>query len=122
MIESMQIEGHGPGVLVGGPSGLVFLSGIGPEDAAGAGPAAGIETQTALTADHLEGVLAARGLTWESVAKLIVYVTDISELDAVRGGLEQRFGALWRPAFTVVQVDNLLVRGARLQLDVVAAG
>lgn len=122
MIEPIRMQGHGPAVVVRGPSGLVFLSGIGPQDSADTAPAIGIDAQTAQTADRLETVLASRGLNWESVAKLIVHVTDISELDAVRTGLAQRFGTHWRPAFTAVQVDNLPVRGARLQLDVVAAG
>lgn len=121
MIEPMRIEGHGPVVVVGGPAGLVFLSGVGPEGSTGDVPAAGIDDQTRMAADRLEGVLAERGLSWRSLAKIIVYVTDVSELDAVRAGLEQRFGASWQPAFTAVQVDNLPVRGARVQFDVVAA-
>ncbi|MDT0156447.1 RidA family protein [Microbacterium sp. ARD32] len=121
MIEPMMIEGHGPVVVVGGPAGLVFLSGIGPAHAADADPAAAIELQVEQTAGRLEEVLAERDLAWTNVAKVIVYLTDNSELDAVMSGLRLRFGSTWSPAVTFVQVDNLPVRGVRVQLDVVAA-
>ncbi|HET6300929.1 RidA family protein [Microbacterium sp.] len=122
MIEQSTIAGHAPAVVVGGPAGLVFLSGIRPEASAGSPPPLDVRAQAELAADRLRAVLAARGLSWENVAKTLVYVTDISELGVVRDVLAERFGTQWRPAFTVVQVDNLPTPGARVQLDVTAAG
>lgn len=115
--------GHGPVVTVSPPAGLVFLSGVKPllGEQGGSMPT-GIDDQLALTLDNLLAMLAVRDLGWEMVAKVILYLTDVREVDAWERALSARFGAGWRPALTVVQVDGLRERGARVTLDVVAGG
>ncbi|HEU4807218.1 MAG TPA: RidA family protein [Homoserinimonas sp.] len=117
-------------VKVTGPSGLYFLSGINPNpvyhgqpltDAEAALPA-GIRDQAELMLTNLSQVLDGAKLGWSSVVKIILYLTDIREAGTVRAAIVERFGAEWAPAFTTVQVDNLVARGARVQLDVIAAG
>jgi enamine deaminase RidA (YjgF/YER057c/UK114 family) len=123
-------ESHAPAVRVTGPSGLHFLSGINPNPVYTSQPLtkedellpSGIADQTRLTLEHLDEVLSAGGLDWTSVAKVILYLTDMREAPAVRAGIVDRYGDAWWPAFTTVQVDNLVARGARMQLDVIAAG
>lgn len=122
MNTAMTLEGHAAAVTTEGPAGLVFLSDIGPGWADEAPLPTDITTQTVRAAEHLMSVLAARGLGWRDVAKMLVYLTDISELGAVRSTLADQFGSDWTPAVTYVQVDNLHARGARLNLDVIAAG
>jgi enamine deaminase RidA (YjgF/YER057c/UK114 family) len=120
----------GVAVKVTGPSGLYFLSGINPNpiyhgepmtDAEAHVPA-GIRDQAQLMLNNLAEVLSASKLEWNSVAKVILYLTDIREASVVRAAIVDRFGGDWTPAFTTVQVDNLVARGARVQLDVIAAG
>lgn len=121
---------HGPAVKVSAPFGLYYLSGINANPVYVGQPMtgdeeklpAGIREQSALTLTHLEEVLAVNGMSWGNVAKIILYVTDIREAPAVRGAVTERFGSEWTPAFTTVQVDNLVARGARVQLDVIAGG
>jgi enamine deaminase RidA (YjgF/YER057c/UK114 family) len=117
-------------VKVTGPSGLYFLSGINPNpvyhgqpltDSEAALPSS-IRDQTELTLANLSQVLEGSGMGWSSVAKIILYLTDIREAGAVRAAIVERFGDEWAPAFTTVQVDNLVTRGARVQFDVIAAG
>ena len=121
---------HAAVVKVAGPSGLYFLSGINPNPVYHGEPLtepeaalpASIRDQTALMLANLSSVLGASGMEWTSVAKVILYLTDIREAGAVRAAIVERFGDEWAPAFTTVQVDNLVTRGARVQLDVIAAG
>jgi 2-iminobutanoate/2-iminopropanoate deaminase len=110
--------GRAPGVRVSGHSSLAFLSGVGP-----GGPTvpAGLGQQVKLTLDELERVLGERGLAWPAVAKILLHLTDIRDLAPVSAAIEERFGGAWRPALTVIEVDNLPVPGARLQLDAIAA-
>lgn len=116
------LEGHAVAVTTDGPAGLVFLSDIGPGWADESPLPTDIAAQTTRAAEHLTGVLSTRGLSWHNVAKMLVYVTDISELSTVRSVLADQFGRDWAPAVTYVQVDNLHAPGARLNLDVIAAG
>lgn len=113
----------GPAVVAAGPSGLVFLSGVGPSPLGGSGPIPpALDAQLALTFDHLEKALATRDLGWSNVAKILLHLTDVREHDAVWAAFEARFGSEWIPARTTIEIDNLPARGARLQLDVIAAG
>ena len=114
---------YGPGVVVAGPSGLAFISGVGPRRP-GSDEAIpeSLEAQLAATFDRLEEVLAARGLGWTNVAKILLHLTDVREHDRTWAAFAERFGGDWVPARTTIEVDNLPDRGARVQLDVIAAG
>lgn len=121
---------HGAAVKVTGPSGLFFLSGINPNPVYHSQPLteaesrvpADIREQTEVMLDNLSETLGASEMNWSSVAKIILYLTDIREAGTVREAFVSRFGREWSPAFTTVQVDNLVTRGTRVQLDVIAAG
>ncbi len=113
----------GPGVVVAGPSGLVFLSGVGPRPTGSTAPLPeSFDDQLAATFDALDAALAARGLAWTNVAKILLHLTDVREHDRTWAAFAERYGTAWTPARTTIEIDNLPDRGARLQLDVVAAG
>lgn len=115
--------GHGPVTRVAAPAGLTFLSGVRPDLAEHERELpTGIGDQLQLTLDNLLRMLEARDLGWESVAKVLLYLTDAREVTAWEEAVSARFGDEWRPALTIVQVDNLVFRGERVQLDVVAGG
>lgn len=121
---------HGVAVKVTGPSGLVYLSGISPNPIYHGEPMseqeaqvpASIWEQTQWMLSNLDRSLAGAGLGWPDVAKIILYLTDIREAGAVRALIAETYGHQWSPAFTTVQVDNLVARGTRVELDVIAAG
>ncbi len=119
-------KGHGPVTTVSAPSGLLFLSGVGPASTR-VNPAQetdpvpeDIQQQVNLTLAQLKSVLATQGLGPRHIAKLLVYLTDGREFDLVRTAIQDwSFG--WTPALTFIAVDNLPTRGARVQLDAIAA-
>lgn len=115
--------GAGAAVLAPSGSGLVFLSDIRADSPVPAvdGNPAGIDEQATLAVDALERVLEGSGLTLRNVAKVLVSLVDLRELDAVRRVLDARLDG-WAPAITAVQVDNLPSPGARVQFDVIATG
>lgn len=102
---------------------LHFLPGLAPalDDAAGALPD-DIVAQTRLVMDALDAHLAALGLGWRNVVKVIQQVTDMREADQIGVAVAERYGTSWTPAGTLTQVDALPARGARVQFDVILAG
>ena len=120
---------YAPGVEVRGPSTILFLSGatasplyhqhphvpeehVLPDD---------IEEQTRRCLASIRSVLDASGLSWRHVVKVTKYLTDMREMDAVNRVLNAEFGG-WRPASTLVCVNNLSSPGARVELDMIAVG
>ncbi|MFD4957802.1 RidA family protein [Microbacterium sp. NPDC058389] len=113
---------HGLVTIASAGSELVFLSGIAPStDPTTKGLPSGFDAQLSLTFSNLNNALSEKNLTWGNVAKILLYLTDIRDLAAFTDALNTRFGEHWTPALTVAEVDWLPARGARLQLDVIAA-
>lgn len=78
-----------------------------------------IKEQTRRALANIKLVLDAKGLTWKNVVKITKYMTDMREMDDMYEVLNQHFGN-WRPAGTLVSVNNLSAPGARVELDMVA--
>lgn len=102
---------------------LHFLSGVGPaptqEDVAIPDD---IALQTRMAMDNLDLQLAALGLGWRNVVKVIHQVMEIGEMEQIATALVERYGTSWTPAATVTEVDALPREGARLQMDIILAG
>lgn len=113
---SAAVAGPGtrPAVLTAEGSGLAFLPAV-------SGTGAGIRSQSASALDAVDGRLADAGLDWGAVVKVLVHVVDARDAAEIQAALRERCGT-WEPALTVIQVDNLPAPGARVQLDVTAAG
>ena len=106
-------------VVVTGGARLLHLTGVGPA-ASGADRVDGdAAAQAVVTAAALDARLTAAGAGWGDVVKIIEYVSDLRAVGALREALAARGGPDWRPARTLVQVDNLPAAGARWELDVV---
>ena len=120
---------YAPAVEIQEPSVLLFVSGatasplyhqhphvpeehVLPDD---------VEEQTRRCLATIRSVLEARGMTWRNVVKITKYLTDMREMDAMNGVVSAEFGD-WRPASTLVCVNNLSSPGARVELDVIAVG
>lgn len=120
---------YAPAVEIREPSVLLFLSGatasplyhehphipeehVQPDD---------IIEQTRRALASIKMVLDDRGMTWRNVVKVTKYVTDIREADDMHAVLREAFGD-WRPASTLVCINNLSSPGARVELDMIAVG
>jgi 2-iminobutanoate/2-iminopropanoate deaminase/2-aminomuconate deaminase len=120
---------YAPAVEIREPSVLLFLSGatasplyhehphrpeehVLPDD---------IAEQTRRVLASIKSVLDERGMTWRNVVKITKYVTDMREADDMHVVLREAFGD-WRPASTLVCINNLSSPGARVELDMIAVG
>lgn len=120
--ENAHLLPYAPVVRVGDAP-LHFLSAVGPLPFGQAGEVPDdIVLQTKMVMANLDAQLAALGLTWHNVVRSIQMVTDIREVDSIGTAMAEHYGTSWTPAGTLVQVDALPVRGARIQLDVIVAG
>jgi 2-iminobutanoate/2-iminopropanoate deaminase/2-aminomuconate deaminase len=80
-----------------------------------------IVEQTHRVMRNIQRVLEHSGMTFRNVVKITEYLTDIREADAIHAVMGEYFGD-WIPASTMVAVNNLSAPGARLELDMTAAG
>ena len=120
---------YAPAIEVTGASQILFLSGatasplyhqhphvkeehVLPDD---------IEEQTRRCMASIKSVLDAKGLNWRNVVKITKYVTDMREADAMHKVMNEYFGD-YRPASTLVSINNLSSPGARVELDMIAVG
>jgi 2-iminobutanoate/2-iminopropanoate deaminase len=101
--------------------GLLFVSGLVPVDAEGklVGPGDVVE-QTRQIFRNMELVLRAAGCGFGDVVKLTTYLVDVSDRAAINPVREDVFGDA-RPASTLVEVSALVVPGALLEVEAIAA-
>jgi 2-iminobutanoate/2-iminopropanoate deaminase len=108
---------YSQGVIAGG---LLFLSGQTPIDPANGELIKGdIEAQTERVLDNLMAVLREAKLGAENVVKTTVYLMDMADFTRMNG-VYARYFAKEPPARSTVQVAGL-PRGARVEIDVIAA-
>ena len=101
-------------------AGLLFVAGILPADASGALVGADdVVSQAERVFSDLGDVLAAGGCSFEDVAKVSVYLTDVDDRPLVNPVRQRVFGNT-RPASTLVEVSALAVPGAKIEVDCVA--
>jgi enamine deaminase RidA (YjgF/YER057c/UK114 family) len=118
---------YAPAVEVTGMGGLLFIAGATASPLYHQHPHVPEEhvlpnsmaEQTRLALANIKLVLDAKGLTWRDVVKLTKYVTDMRDMDEMYAVLEEHFGD-WRPAGTLVAINNLSAPGARVELDMIA--
>jgi 2-iminobutanoate/2-iminopropanoate deaminase len=118
---------YAPAIEVSEPSVLLFLSGSTASPQYHAHPHVpeehvlpdDIAEQTKRSLANIAEVLEAAGMTWRNVVKVTKYLTDMREMDAMNAVLAEAFGD-WRPASTLVCVNNLSAPGARVELEMIA--
>jgi 2-iminobutanoate/2-iminopropanoate deaminase len=118
---------YSPSIFVQGGADMLFVSGstalplyhshphvheehILPDD---------IREQTRRAMNDIKLSLDACGLTWRNVVKVTKFVTDMRETDAMHEVLNEYFGD-WKPASTMVCVNNLSAPGSRVEIDIIA--
>jgi 2-iminobutanoate/2-iminopropanoate deaminase len=101
-------------------AGYLFVAGLLPVD--GRGALVGGDDVVA-QAEHVLGdlgaVLDAGGCTYADVAKVGVYLTDVTDRAAIDSVRRRAFGPV-RPASTLVEVSALAVAGAKVEIDAIA--
>ena len=101
--------------------GLVFVAGILPVDGNGA-LVGGDDTveQARFVLDELGRILDAAGCAASDVVKVSVYLVDVDDRRRINP-LRQAFFGPARPASTLVEVSDLAVPGAKIEIDAIAA-
>lgn len=79
----------------------------------------GVEAQLVLAFDNLADLLSAEGLGVRDVVRLVVYLTDIADMDVLNAVFSARF-AEPRPTRTAVAV-SALPAGALVEIEATAA-
>lgn len=98
--------------------GVVYLSGQIPLDpATGELVQADISTESRRVFDNLRAVCEAAGGTLDDVARVGIYLTDLSDFAAVNAVMADYFQAPY-PARSTIQV-SALPRGARVEVDAI---
>jgi reactive intermediate/imine deaminase len=98
---------------------LLFVSGCVPVDADGNLVAGDVLAQTKQVFRNIALVLDAAGAGFGDVVKVTVFLTDIDDRRAVNTVRQEVFGAA-RPASTLVEVSELAVPGARIEVEAIA--
>ena len=101
---------------------LVFLSGaLGTKPGGGGLADGGIEGQTRQALENVKASAALAGVTMADIAKCTVFLTDVANFQAMNG-VYREFFPTDPPARTTVAVAGLVVPGALLEIEGIAAG
>ena len=79
-----------------------------------------IGEQTRRAMEAILSILSEVGASWQDVVKVTKYLTDIRDADGMHAVMRPYFGD-WRPASTMVCINQLSSPGARVELDMVVA-
>ena len=114
--------GFHQGEVVSGETRTLYVSGQTAMSAEGRPEHDGdIAAQLALSADNLEAVLAAAGMSLADLVRLNVYTTDVDALLPHYGVLAGRLGAAGvAPTTTMLQVTRLAIPGQLVELEATA--
>ena len=100
---------------------VLFVAGVLPVDAEGRLVGGDdVVAQAGFTFAELGRILTAAGATYDDVAKVTVFLTDVSDQRKVNLVRQEAFGSA-RPAATLVEVSGLAVPGAKIEVDAVVA-
>ena len=100
--------------------GLLFVAGQVPLNEAGEVVGADMESQARQAFQNLAAVLAAAGVTFDAVVKLSYFVTDISQVPAIRTVRDEFINTAKPPASTLVEVSRLFLPGLLIEIEAVA--
>jgi 2-iminobutanoate/2-iminopropanoate deaminase len=99
---------------------LLFVSGVVPVD--DQGRLVGdddVVAQARQVFVNMGAVLTAAGASFEDVAKVTIFLTDIDDRPQINPVRQEVFGET-RPASTLVEVSRLAVPGAKIEVEAVA--
>jgi 2-iminobutanoate/2-iminopropanoate deaminase len=106
---------------VDGAESVVFLAGQGPVSPEGEVVGAGdFETQARLTFENLKTVLEQAGASFDAVAKVTVYLTDMGNLRDFARVRNEFIKTEQPPASTAIEVRSLALPGMMIEVDAIA--
>ena len=119
---------YSPGILVTGNVEMLYLAGSTasplyhkhPHDPQEHSLPSDIEEQTRRAMNNIKRVLDAKGASFKNVVMVTKYLTDMREADAMHRVMAEYFQG-WKPASTLVEVNNLSSPSARVEIEMVAA-
>ena len=119
---------YAPAVAIHGACDLMFLSGCTPSDLYHHHPHRdeehihphSIEEQTVRAMECIKLILDQVGATFTDIVKITKYLTDMRDADGMNKAMKPYMGD-WRPASTMVCINQLSSPGARIELDVIVA-
>lgn len=98
----------------------LYISGIAPLDSEGRVVGEGdVVEQTRQVFANMAPILAAAGMTFADIARVTVYLKDVSHRTQINPVRQEVFGAI-RPASTLVEVSDLAVPGMLVEIEAVA--
>jgi 2-iminobutanoate/2-iminopropanoate deaminase len=100
--------------------GLLFVSGLVPVDEEGGVVGADAAEQARQIFRNLELVLKAAGCSFDDVVKVTNFLLNVGDRAAINPVRQEFFGAA-KPASTLVEVSALVVPGALLEIEAIAA-
>jgi 2-iminobutanoate/2-iminopropanoate deaminase len=100
---------------------IVFLSGsLGTKPGGGGLAEGGIQGQTRQALENIKASATLAGVTMEDIAKCTVFLTNVADFQAMNGVYREFFPAN-PPARTTVAVAGLVVPGAVIEIECIAA-
>jgi 2-iminobutanoate/2-iminopropanoate deaminase len=119
---------YAPAVRIVGACDLMFISGATPSPLYHDHPHRDeehvhpndIEEQTRRAMAAIKLILDDVGASWRDVVKVTKYLTDMRDADGMHRAMRPYFGD-WRPASTMVCINQLSSPGARVELDMIVA-
>ena len=119
---------YAPAVHIVGACDLMFVSGVTPSPLYHMHPhidsehqhPVDIGEQTKRAMAGAKEVLDSVGATWSDVVKITKYLTDMRDADGMHAAMRPFFGD-WKPASTMVCINQLSSPGARVELDMIVA-
>lgn len=119
---------YAPAVQIVGACDLMFLSGATPSPLYHDHPhreeehdhPCDIGEQTRRAMEAIKSILDEVGASWRDVVKVTKYLTDMRDADGMHAAMRPYFGD-WRPASTMVCINQLSSQGARVELDMIVA-
>ena len=119
---------YAPAVRIVGGCNLMFISGATASDLYHHHPhvegehdhSNDIREQTRRAMEAIKSILDEVGASWADVIKITKYLTDIRDADGMHATMRPYFGD-WRPASTMICINQLSSPGARVELDMIVA-
>ena len=100
---------------------IVFLSGaLGTKPGGGGLAEGGIQGQTRQALENVKAYATLAGVTMEDIAKCTVFLTSVADFQAMNG-VYREFFPTNPPARTTVAVAGLVVEGAVIEIECIAA-
>ncbi len=117
--EIMGSYSHGLNVDLGNNKEMIFVTGQIAQDANGNVVCEDIEGQTEYVFHCLQDILKEANASLDDVVKTQIFLTDINDFAKV-SPIRNKYFAKSRPVSTLVEVNSLVKKGCKIEIEVIA--